>query len=86
MEKGNTHMRIAESIADVRYVTNPAGDRTDVIVPLAAWESVLDVLEELAERLEDQEDIALLQEWLRARAAGAVEMIPLEALEEELYH
>ena len=79
-------MRIADSIADVRYVTNPAGDRTDVIVPLAAWESLLGVLEELAERVEDQEDIALLQEWLRARAAGTVEMIPLAVLEEELRH
>ena len=44
-------MRIAESIADVHYITNPAGDRTDVIVPLSAWEALLAVLEEMADHL-----------------------------------
>ncbi len=77
-------MRIAESIADIHYVTNPAGDRTDVIVPLPAWESLLVAIEEMAERLEDQEDVALLQDWLHARAAGEVKMIPLAEIEEEL--
>jgi len=77
-------MRIAESIADVQYVTNPAGARTDVIVPLPAWESLLAVLEEMADRLEDQEDVALLHDWLRAHTAGTETMIPLAELEEEL--
>jgi hypothetical protein len=79
-------MRIAESLADVRYVTNPDGDRTDVIVPLSAWESLLAFLEEMTDRLEDQEDIALLQEWLQARAARKTNMISLADLEEELRH
>jgi hypothetical protein len=79
-------MRIAESLAAVCYITNPEGDRTDVIVPLPAWESLLALLEEVAERVEDQEDIALLQEWLRARAAGKTDMISLADLEEELRH
>ena len=77
-------MSIAEAIADIQYVTNPAGERTDVIVPLPAWESLLAALAEMVERLEDQEDIVLLQDWLRARASGAVEMIPLDILEQEL--
>lgn len=42
-------MRIAESIANIRYVTNPVGDRTDVIVPLPAWESLLVAIEEIQE-------------------------------------
>lgn len=45
-------MRIAESIAAAQYVTDPAGARTDVIVPLPAWESLLAVLEEMADRLD----------------------------------
>lgn len=77
-------MRIAESIADVHYITNPAGDRTDVIVPLSAWEALLAVLEEMADHLEDQEDVALLRDWLRARADGTAATIPLADLEDEL--
>ncbi|GIK71663.1 MAG: hypothetical protein BroJett021_06510 [Chloroflexota bacterium] len=77
-------MRISESIADVHYITNPAGDRTDVIVPLSAWEALLAVLEEMANHLEDQEDVALLRDWLHARTDGTVAMIPLADLEEEL--
>ncbi len=77
-------MRIAESITGVQYIVDPAGARTDVIVPLPAWESLLAVLEEMADRLEDQQDVAVLQAWLRARAAGAVDRIPLAELEAEL--
>jgi len=63
-------IRIAESIADVHHVTNRVGERTDVIVPLFAWEALLALLEEMAERLEDQEDVALLTDWLHVRADG----------------
>lgn len=77
-------MSIAESLADIQYITNPAGERTNVIVPLPAWESLLTMLEEMTERLEDQEDVAVMRDWLRARAAGAAEMIPLAKLEQEL--
>lgn len=77
-------MRIAESIAGVHYVTNAAGDRTDVIVPLPAWEALLAVVENMAEHIEDQEDVALLLAWLQARAAGTDEMIGLAELEVEL--
>lgn len=82
--KGNRNMSITEAITDIQYVTNPTGERTNVIVPLPAWESLLAALAEMAERLEDQEDIAVLQEWLRAQATGTVEMILLDALEQEL--
>jgi uncharacterized protein with GYD domain len=36
------------------------------------------------ELAEDQEDSAILQDWLEKRAAGNVEMITLDALEREL--
>ena len=78
-------MRIAESIADVRYVTNESGDRTDVLVPMSAWESLLTLLETMTEHLEDQEDIAALKDWLQTRTAGAGTTISLAALEEELH-
>lgn len=74
-------MSITEAIADIQYVTNPTGERTNVIVPLPAWESLLTALVEMSKQLEDQEDIAVLQEWLRAQATGTVEMISLDALE-----
>jgi hypothetical protein len=45
-------MLIAETVADVQYITNPAGDRTDVIILLPIWESLLTVLEEMIKRLE----------------------------------
>lgn len=77
-------MRIAESLADVQYVINPAGERTDVIVPLPAWESLLAAIGAMAERLDDQEDIALLQEWLQRRASGSAEMVSLADVEEQL--
>jgi hypothetical protein len=77
-------LRISEALADVQYVTNGAGDRTNVIVPLSAWESLLSLLEEMVARLEDREDLALLEEWLHARAAGTADMISLDQLEEEL--
>jgi hypothetical protein len=77
-------MRIAESMAAVQYVTNPAGKRTDVIVPLPAWESLLATIEAIAERLDDQEDVALLQEWLQERASGSAKMVSLADVEGEL--
>ena len=77
-------MRIAESLADVQYVINPAGEHTDVIVPLPAWESLLATIEAMAERLEDQEDIALSQERLQRRASGSAKMVSLADVEEEL--
>ena len=78
-------MRIAESIADVRYVTNESGDRTDVLVPMSAWESLLTLLETMTEHLEDQEDIAALKDWLQTRTAGEGTTISLAALKEELH-
>ena len=77
-------MSMPEVIADIQYITNPTGKRTNVIVPLGTWESLLAALAEMVERLEDQEDITVLQEWLRSQAAGTVEMVSLDALEEEL--
>ena len=50
------------------------------------WETLLASWKKLIELLEDQEDNAILKEWLEKRAAGEVEMIPLDTLERERAH
>jgi len=77
-------MTVAQVLATVRYVTDSKGETTDVLIPLTAWKALLASWKQLMESLEDQEDSAILQEWLAKRAAGKVEAIPLDTLEQEL--
>lgn len=77
-------MTITEALTTVRYVTDPNGEKTDVLISMTAWKALLLHWKELIDALEDQEDFAILQEWLEERAAGQVDMISLEALEQEL--
>ena len=77
-------MAVAEVLASVRYVTDAKGKKTDVLVPVAVWEALLTSWQELIEQIEDREDAAILQDWLKKRAAGVVETISLDALEQEL--
>ncbi|HUV89168.1 MAG TPA: hypothetical protein VMY80_05920 [Anaerolineae bacterium] len=77
-------MTVAKVLATVRYVTDSKGETTDVLIPLTAWKALLASWKQLMESLEDQEDSAILQEWLTKRAAGKVEAIPLDTLEQEL--
>ena len=65
-------------------MVDSSGEKTDVLVPLAAWKTLLASWKQMIELLEDQEDSATLQEWLEKRAAGKVDMISLDALEQEL--
>jgi len=77
-------MTITEVLTTVRYVMDSDGKKTDVLIPLATWETLLASCKKLIELLDDQEDNAILHEWLNRRAAGEVEMIPLDTLEQEL--
>lgn len=77
-------MTIAEALKTVRYVTDTQGEKTDVLVPLATWQALLALWEAMVEKLEEQEDLAIVQECLEKRTRGEVEMISLDALEEEL--
>ena len=77
-------MAVTEALTTVRYVVDSSGERTDVLVPLTAWKTLLASWKQLIELLEDQEDSATLQEWLEKRATGEVDMISLGALEQEL--
>jgi len=77
-------MTIAETLTTVRYVMDSNGERTDVLIPLTAWKTLLASWKKLIELLEDQEDNAVLQEWLEKRAAGEADMLSLDTLEQEL--
>lgn len=77
-------MTIMEALNTVRYVLDIKGEKTDVLVPLPVWEALLASWRQLIERLEDQEDRAILQDWLEKRAIGELEVISLEELEQEL--
>ena len=77
-------MTITEALADVRFVVNADGERTDVLVPLASWKTILASWKQMMESLEDQEDLIILREWLDQRAAGQTETISLDELEQEL--
>ncbi len=77
-------IRVTEAIALVKYVADASGKKTDVLVPIKVWKALLASWQEMAEILEDREDIATFQEWLNQRQKGEAETISLEAFEQEL--
>jgi hypothetical protein len=77
-------MKISETLDSARYMVDPKGKRTDVVIPFETWQKLLTAWERLIERLEDQEDRAILQEWLARRASGEKDTIALAELEKEL--
>ena len=77
-------MKISESLEAARYMVDPEGNRTDVVIPMETWKKLLEAWERLIERLEDQEDRAILQEWLARRASGEKDTVTLAELEKEL--
>ena len=77
-------MTLAEALTTVRYVMDANGERTDVLIPLTSWQTILTSWKQMMELLEDREDIAILQDWLKRRTAGETETITLDALEQEL--
>jgi hypothetical protein len=77
-------MMITEALSSVRYVMDANGQKTEVLVPLTVWKALLASWKQLIEALEDQEDRAILQEWLEKRTIGEVQMISLDDLEQEL--
>jgi hypothetical protein len=77
-------MKISESLEAARYMVDPEGNRTDVVIPVETWKKLLEAWERLIERLEDQEDRVILQEWLMRRASGEKDTVTLAELEKEL--
>lgn len=77
-------MTESDAIARVRYVVDDQGNRTEIILPLSAWEALLALWKRLNDAVEAQEDRAILEAWLEKRAAGEAETVSLEDLEREL--
>jgi hypothetical protein len=77
-------MVFPETLKEVRYLTDANGEKTDVLIPLATWKKLLVSWERLSEMLEDQEDRAVLREWLAKRAAGEADSLSLDELEQDL--
>lgn len=77
-------MNIQELLPNVRYVTDEKGEKTDVLVPFPAWQAFLIAWNRLIEKLEDQEDHAILLTWLEERKHGDSKVISLHDLEAEL--
>ncbi|NES23197.1 MAG: hypothetical protein F6K41_30835 [Symploca sp. SIO3E6] len=77
-------MKTPDVLAEVRYVTDVNGNKTEVLVPVRVWQALLTSWQELISQLEDKEDSAILKEWLEKRAAGEIKMVALETLEQEL--
>jgi hypothetical protein len=46
-------MKISESLESARYMVDPQGNRTDVVIPFETWKKLLEAWERLVERLED---------------------------------
>lgn len=77
-------MTVAEIVPEVRYVTDSNGEKTDVLVPFSSWQALLTAWDLLIDKLEDQEDRTIVQEWLEERRQGVTKAISLDELEREL--
>ncbi|MCE7984770.1 MAG: hypothetical protein DYG89_26660 [Caldilinea sp. CFX5] len=77
-------MTVAEILPEVRYVTDNKGEKTDVLVPFSTWQALLTAWDLLIAKLEEQEDRAVVQEWLEERRQGVTKTISLDELEHEL--
>ncbi len=54
---------VKDMLRSVRYLTDVTGSKTDVVLSLSAWKNVLNLLEELDDRL-------IAKEWLPRLQAG----------------
>ena len=77
-------MAVRETSAHLRYVVDTNGEKTDVVIPLTTWRELLLAWREMVELREDEEDTAILKDWLERRATGRVETVSLAELEREL--
>jgi hypothetical protein len=77
-------MHVTELVPEVRYVTDDKGEKTDVLVPFSSWQALLAAWNLLIEKLEDQEDRAIVREWLEQRRQGTTEIIALDEFEQAL--
>ncbi|MEI6181054.1 MAG: hypothetical protein WCP31_09890 [Chloroflexales bacterium] len=77
-------MTISEVLASARYIVDANGNRTEVVLPVQTWETLLQIWQRLAELLEDQADHVIIKTWLAERATGQTKRMSLDELEQEL--
>jgi hypothetical protein len=77
-------MKISDAIEGAKYVVDPHGNKTEIVIPLETWKKLLASWKKLLGLLEDEEDRAIMKEWLENRSAGQAKSISLEELEREL--
>jgi hypothetical protein len=74
-------MTVSETLKDVKFVVGPDGHPTAAVVDIAAWQQVVDLLEEA-------EDQGLIRDYLRrrrtARSAADLGLITWEQAEAAL--
>ena len=77
-------MGALETQQAVRYVVDPSGHRTDVVIPIATWQKLMAAWDRMIEQLEDQEDRKVLEGWWNQKAAGLTNTMSLDEFEQEL--
>ncbi len=77
-------MLASESQSLIKRVTDEQGHTTDVMVPVALWDRLLETWQRMAAELEDQEDCQTIENWLVERQRPDYAVISLESLKAEL--
>ena len=77
-------MKISDAMEGAKYVVDPKGNKTEIVIPLETWKKLLASWKKLLGLLEDEEDRVIMKEWLEKRSAGNLKTISLEELEREL--
>lgn len=77
-------MTLAEALTSARYIVDANGRKTEVIIPIEAWQHVLATYERLITLLEDREDREILSDWLAQHATGRETLVSLDDLERDL--
>ena len=82
-------MTIAQIQASIKYVTNAAGEKTDVLVPVRIWDERIESLQSIAsdlDRVDEEEPKAQILDDLREsiRQAAAGQTFPISELWDDI--
>lgn len=82
-------MTISQIHASIKYVTNAAGEKTDVLVPVGIWDELIESLQSIAndlDRVDEEEPKAQILDDLREsiRQAAAGQTFPISELWDDI--
>jgi hypothetical protein len=82
-------MMIAQIQASIKYVTNAAGEKTDVLVPVGVWDELIESLQSITndlDRVNEEEPKAQILDDLRKsiRQAAAGQTFPISELWDDI--